>query len=233
MLNSGYFWELPLAFPPTLSRKSRQPGVKFQMACLFLSAYVVFALVSTSNLLEESKSSTRDFLLQLWCEPETSGLLTRLPTLGGREVSWSCTSGWRRWACVTEDSSLISLKAALFVCWHLFHSCSGAREQKQTQRRVCFVRLFNQHWVTPLALCHLTAYFYAQFRLKMTTNPSFQWICHKGSWWRWCLQAKQADEQMAHLMAAMRVHVKQLYKYQFGINCQSCRAWELHIRHCI
>lgn len=36
--------------------------------------------------------------------------------------------------------------------------------------------------------------------------------------------------QMAHLAAAMRVHVKQLCKYQFSPNCQCWRAWELHIR---
>lgn len=36
--------------------------------------------------------------------------------------------------------------------------------------------------------------------------------------------------QTAHLAAAMRVHVKQLCKYQFSTNCHCWRAWELHIR---
>lgn len=159
ILNSGYFWELPIAFPPTMSRKYRQLGEKFRMVCLFPSAWVVLVLVSTGNLLQESKRTPHDFLLQVrsvcmsqraqGCCPHWVG--------GGVGITHAALQGGG-----DEDGSfLISLKTAFLVCDICLIAARGCK-RTQTQRSVCFVRRLNQHCVTPLASCHLshTACFY-------------------------------------------------------------------------
>lgn len=132
ILNSGYFWELPIAFPPTMSRKYRQLGEKFRMVCLFPSAWVVLVLVSTGNLLQESKRTPHDFLLQV-----RSVCMSQRPQgccphwVGCWDHARSIT-GWRGWGWLIHNI----IKNSFSCMWHLSYSCSGVQENTNTEKCV-------------------------------------------------------------------------------------------------
>lgn len=124
------------------------------MVCLFPSAWVVLVLVSIGNLLEESKRTWLPAVSAVCMSQRPQGCCPRWVggsvvirrtafQGGGDEDAWQKTHSYYHYKqlCLHVDIGFIAAR--------------GAREHKQTQRRVCFVRRLNQHCVTPLPSCHL------------------------------------------------------------------------------